>query len=700
MRESPRGRRNSFTAATSANAPEPLGGIYGGTTRCVLSKLHEDNAEEKRRKALLVECAEYNKVFATKSQKGGAAAHSAAGLLSSRNANGARRSSLDRLRDPEHFLENNNASSRSPNKRASGRVNATTIQATQEDELRANDAKKRHAAEYQADLARQIEEKKRRKEQEQALKQMEDEKEDERIRRAVAEEKASLDKLEDERKKKLIDVNAANYNKVTSSIGGAGGGGGHLPHNAKEVSFFDGGAPVLSARGRRGSGGSGVGDSSFHSVEGAAGGSGASAVGEDDEKRRKRDKIAAQRRELEEQMAAQTRARQEAKQKEQQAEAREEARIRREIELDRIKYEKEVSARPENQRASDEQMPQQHRTNSIDIEPKHFRGRGGTPPGHYPLDSARSVRRNSGGAETEISRNQYPAAADISITAANMIPTPVAAGVVPPPPAEADHGTKSLNDQSEQTSHIINEMMVQQQSFVKHLESQVAELRNQRDEARKVVFALKDQKLDEKADELKTMKEMLLKGHHVGSTAPGVGGSSCFGAAPHLDILGALPGAGSFGGGGMGGGSDLSQMLLGRQLAAPPFGGTGARGGLSSVNPLLMPHHGTPTPHEQPYLAGQLLSARSGKSGIYGGTGTRPGAGGQLQGFQQPQRGALDALLEQAQPRGGRGQQYGQRNMFEKSLAAESKLVDGDSLEMTFKNNESLGELISYGEQL
>lgn len=483
-------------------------------------------------------------------------------------------------------------------------------------------------------------------------------------------------------------------------------------------------------------------------------------MGEDDEKRRKRDKIAAQRRELEEQMAAQTRARQEAKRREEQAEAREEARIRREIELDRIKYEKEVSARPENQRAIDvaaqvqgekekeqhlhnptssrgaapppthtsrstarqEQMPQQHRTNSIDIEPKHF-GRGGTPPGHYPLDSARSVRRNSGGAETEISRNQYPAA-DIGITAANMIPTRPVAAVVPPPPAEADHGAKSLNDQSEQTSHIINEMMVQQQSFVKHLESQVAELRNQRDEARKVVFALKDQKLDEKADELKTMKEMLLKGHH-GSTAPGVGGSSCFGAAPHLDILGALPGAGSFGGGGRGtgiggmgnspssnkfhyyndtasagGGSDLSQMLLGRQLAAPPFGGTAARGGLSSVNPLLMPHHGTPTPHEQPYLAGQLLSARSGRSGIYGGTGTRPGAGGQLQGFQQPQRGALDALLEQAQPRGGRGQQYGQRNMFEKSLAAESKLVDGDSLEMTFKNNESLGELISYGEQL
>lgn len=51
----------------------------------------------------------------------------------------------------------------------------------------------------------------------------------------------------------------------------------------------------------------------------------------------------------------------------------------------------------------------------------------------------------------------------------------------------------------QQENPVISRLVSQQQLFMKHLESQVEGLRQQRDAARKAVFELRDQKLDEKA---------------------------------------------------------------------------------------------------------------------------------------------------------------------------------------------------------
>ncbi|CAD7957685.1 unnamed protein product [Amoebophrya sp. A120] len=608
------------------------------------------------------------------------------------------------------------------------------------------DAKRLKAVQYQAELAKQIEEKRRRKEEENRRKQAEDLAEEEKIRRAVAEEKAALDRLEDDRRQKLLDVNASNYqNRLSDNPRGPAARASQPKVSFDEGRGVDGADHSGVFRGDYDSGmnnrvGAGAGgrakniqhlESSFFSAAGppdrdtSAVHNGSllyqGTTTKEEENARKRERIAQQRRDLEAQMAEQTRSREEARQRELEAERREEERVRREIEAERLRYEEEVRrARPpmfdesaiaEAEDRSAGNMVSQQPQSSLQLLTESKNDRSEISTKKTPRSQMNSARIVVPPGQAEVSATRTPR------VVLEQRGSPVMSGyshnvqhvdqqrvqqpaerlqqVVEPLSARTP-GTKLntiLDTHTEETSHIITEMMAQQQSFVKHLETQVQELRAQRDEARKVVHELRDQKLEEKADELKGLKEALIQQRGK--------------PPPNFNLLSSNAGAA----GGRPGGSFSSHYASSSGGLGPtlnPFA-SGSAGDLSS------------------FQFSRLHNNINGAAGGFNQFGVPPGRYGagvnqnnldfqNLMNFPVTTTANGGTPMLQSSPRVEDRQTLNRRSMFEKSLAADSKLVDSDSLERTYKDpfggqshgasaagaqqKSSLEELISYGENL
>ncbi|CAD7957146.1 unnamed protein product [Amoebophrya sp. A25] len=545
--------------------------------RLVLQAKETECRDERRRKEMAEECAEYNRALwnqqaAQQARRGGRGRVDKSPEGKGSHFDGAK--AIISVAPAEQYGAAQNGAQQpswSPSERAPA-GDPFAPGDPKEEALRKQDAKRKQLLEYQAELAKQIAEKQERKNAEAAQRQAEEEREDARVRRVVAEEKAEITKLQEGRKQKYQDARDANANLM---IGGRTRAASVSSVEKKEVSFESesrGNANAQPALQR------GRGKNLQHLETSFAGARGRDHVVEQDaEKMEKRAKIAAQRRELEKQIEEAQLLKKAQKQREQEAERLEEERIKRDVALERDRYEAEKAARrrtnedaarPQHivdgksaqlqehqhtsvkkadessgrtavERSGREDDRMLHEDNSINTGQPRTSGPG--PSASRQLAGQHALQEDyTSGIRSDVLCDRSPEALnaavlrqhheamklkglysnnDINLRMPPPGPTSSSTGAMISTTAPVLSGGLHKNghqsllvDQShhnDDTARVVSELMAQQQNFVQCLETQVAELRKERDAARKVVYELRDQRLEEQASELREMKDAL-----------------------------------------------------------------------------------------------------------------------------------------------------------------------------------------------